>query len=307
MGRRLAARALAFSYYRLIRALLTDATVVDPARPAQSSVTLGELRQDFVSQVDDVDVATSDAPLPSSAPDTEDNNLVESIVSKGAPYRPLSDGDADRILLEELAQLEVEQQRIEDAAEEEIQLALEQLAIENLKRKVDQLNPEDPASKVDQERQKIHDDVGARQSSAQARVSMDGGRSTIWTLAERDKRAIGWVRVSLTGTPCGWCAMLISRGPVYKSERSATLAGGASGYDDGDRFHDNCHCVAVPVFSDDQYGGSQFDLNRQYSELWPKVTRGLSGKAAVSAWRYFIRQETKRAQVARNTTTAQEA
>jgi hypothetical protein len=132
---------------------------------------------------------------------------------------------------------------------------------------------------------------------------MNGGRSTVWNHMQRDKRAIGYIRLSRTGTPCGWCAMLISRGPVYRSQNSAEYA-------DGDKYHDNCHCYAEPVFSREQYNGSStYELNRRYEELWPKVTRGLSGKAAVSAWRRFIRQEQKAAaqEARRSTTSVQEA
>jgi hypothetical protein len=91
--------------------------------------------------------------------------------------------------------------------------------------------------------------------------------------------------------------MLISRGPVYRSQNSAEFA-------DGDKYHDNCHCYAEPVFTREQYSGSAtYELNRRYEELWPKVTRGLSGKAAVSAWRRFIRQEQAAAQEARRSST----
>jgi hypothetical protein len=97
--------------------------------------------------------------------------------------------------------------------------------------------------------------------------------------------------------------MLISRGPVYRSQSSAEFA-------DGDKYHDNCHCYAEPVFTREQYNGSAtYELNRRYEELWPKVTRGLSGKAAVSAWRRFIRQEQQAAaqEARRSTSSVQEA
>jgi hypothetical protein len=79
---------------------------------------------------------------------------------------------------------------------------------------------------------------------------------------------------------------------------------------DGDKYHDNCHCYAEPVFSREQYkSSSAYELNRRYEELWPKVTKGLTGKQAVSAWRRFIRQEQQAAaQEARQSiTSVQEA
>ncbi|WP_050503001.1 hypothetical protein [Streptomyces monomycini] len=60
--------------------------------------------------------------------------------------------------------------------------------------------------------------------------------------------------------------MLISRGPVNKSRSSATFA-------DGDRYHDNCHCYAMPIFNWQQYQCSELTaLSCQYEALWPKAT-----------------------------------
>jgi len=78
--------------------------------------------------------------------------------------------------------------------------------------------------------------------------------------------------------------MLISRGAVYKSATSAEFA-------NGDKYHDNCHCVAEPIFTSDQAASGRYSLNRAYGTLWPQVTAGLSGKAALRAWRRFIRQQ----------------
>jgi hypothetical protein len=64
------------------------------------------------------------------------------------------------------------------------------------------------------------------------------------------------------------------------------------------------------VFTQEQYSSSStYELNRRYEELWPKVTRGLSGKAAVSAWRRFIRQEQQAAaqEARRSPSSVQEA
>lgn len=88
--------------------------------------------------------------------------------------------------------------------------------------------------------------------------------------------------------------MLISRGPVYRSEQSATLKGGAATYEDGDKYHDNCNCYAMPIFSREEFSRSSlFALNREYGDAWPRVTRGLSGKAAVSAWRRYIKTQAR--------------
>lgn len=48
-----------------------------------------------------------------------------------------------------------------------------------------------------------------------------------------------WRRVT-DGKPCGFCAMLASRGPVYRSEATARGAGG--------RYHDHCGCTVEPHY-----------------------------------------------------------
>jgi hypothetical protein len=273
MTRRSRARELARAYYRLARALRTGRTVANPYEPEPSYVTLAELRRQFS------ELAGGDAEVP-------------------------QEGADERIPVDQLPGLREQEALTDRQAEEELGIVLDALGPKNLGGKLEDIDPDAPASDVDRLRDDAHAQAGARQAAAAERVAMNGGRSAIWNHAQRDQRALGYVRVSRTGTPCGWCAMLISRGPTYRSERSAT-------YSDGDKYHDNCHCYAMPVFTREQYSSSDlFDLNRRYSELWPQVTKGLSGKAAVSAWRRFIRQEQKAAaQEARRSTTtnAQEA
>lgn len=260
LGKRREARALARSYYRLERALRTGYTVADPT-DTRSSIDLNELRSEFR------DLAGPEAPGFSA--DTQ-----------SIPVEPLADLDADA-------------DRLDREAQREIAIAVGNLGVKNLEKKLEEIDTKDTAEAVDAERQKAHDEAGARQAAAAERVTLNGARSEVWQIKQKDPRAIGYVRLSRTGTPCGFCAMLISRGPVYKSERSAT----ESIYGDGDLYHDNCHCYAVPVWSREQFQTSDlYALNREYGELWPKVTEGLGGKAALNAWRRFITTQNKKRQ-----------
>lgn len=61
--------------------------------------------------------------------------------------------------------------------------------------------------------------------------------------------------------PCGFCAMLASRGPVYKSSESAGLR--------VDRFHDHDFCTIVPVFTSKHWEGKeqQVGFERVYNEV----------------------------------------
>ncbi|MEU5433829.1 hypothetical protein AB0G73_10670 [Streptomyces sp. NPDC020719] len=318
MGRRRQSRDLARAFYRLARALQTGTTVADPYHPEPDYVSLGDLRREFAALAGTYqppapkvagEAATGTSGEASPAPD-EDQPVDEDAQEASGHEEDQDLGDADddweRILVEELDGLREEEERIEREAEEELRTVLEALGARNLDQRLAGIDDEQAAKDADREREEAHRKAGAQQAAAASRVAMNGGRSTTWNHMNRDKRALGYVRLSRTGTPCGFCAMLISRGVAYKSEASAT-------YKDGDLFHDNCHCYAQPVFNRQQYGsGELFALNRRYEALWPEVTKGYSGKAALNAWRRFIRRKQREqhkaaAQEARRSTTTQEA
>lgn len=270
MTRRAQSRALARAYFRLIRALRTGRTTPDPRNPEPTSVSLQRLRYEFKS------LAGENAETGS---DDED-----------IPIEPMRDVEEDA-------------KRDDEAARLEIRTAVGNLGPIRMAKQLDEIDTEKPAEEVDQERTDLHKQAGARQAAASARIAMNGGRSELANSTRKDKRALGYIRLSRTGTPCGWCAMLISRGPVYKTERSAERS-----YGDGDLYHDNCNCYAMPVYSTEEYKTSDlYALNREYQELWPQVTRGLSGKSALTAWRRFVRTQRRAQEASAQPQTAQEA
>ncbi|MEU7905878.1 hypothetical protein [Actinoplanes sp. NPDC049118] len=297
MTRRARTRDLAMAYYRLVRALRTGTTVADPRKPEPAYVTLAMLRREFAALAGTPASSTSPAPVATPEPVTPAAEPAESQATQDR-----GDDEADRILVEQIEAIDAEQVRLERAAEQEARIDLEALGPSNLDRKLASIDTTAPAEQVDALREDAHRRAGTRQAATAERLVMDGARGQVWSLTQADPRAQGYVRLSRSGTPCGWCAMLISRGPVYKSQRTAEYA-------DGDAYHDNCHCYAEPVYSRDQYGDSAlYALNRRYEQLWPQVTKGLRGKAALSAWRRFIRQEqATSARVAESTSSVQEA
>jgi hypothetical protein len=119
----------------------------------------------------------------------------------------------------------------------------------------------------------------------------------------RDPRVIGWVRASRTGTPCGFCAMLISRGlvlygqhNVFKNKKAAVPRQDADAQQCRTAVPKKATCTTTTATAmrspstAAQYANSNpvYDLNREYSVLWPKVTEGLSGNDALNAWRRYI-------------------
>jgi hypothetical protein len=270
-NRRKRTRALAIAKHRLVRALRTGATISMPGAPA-GRTTIGELVQDF-SRLSGAAVRTGlDAATP--------------------------------VAVEQITLSVAELDRLERDAQREAEIVLDALGPRTLTSKLDELDLTAPAEDVDAKRDEAHLAAGRRQAAATERLVLNGARSASWAIHGKDSKVVGYVRFSTTGTPCGWCAMLISRGPVYRTAMSAQYA-------EGDLYHDNCKCDVMPVFSTEQYDSSDlFELNRKYSALWPKVTQGLSGRAALTAWRRFIRQEqaAARAQEAASpTTNVQEA
>lgn len=119
-----------------------------------------------------------------------------------------------------------------------------------------------------------------------------GVRSVVRDMGDRDPARQAWIRVSGTGTPCAFCAMLLSRGAVYSGKHEAlrhdvTHANGTHGY------HPNCHCYALPLFAGSSIEGSRFAVNREMQNLWYNDFggKGLKGK---SGWRSYYYRKFKR-------------
>lgn len=114
----------------------------------------------------------------------------------------------------------------------------------------------------------VLDDALARLTRGAARLVADADRATIITNTRNDPDAVRYVRHA-SANACAFCAMLATRQAVYRSEASASVVVGrgtakrndGSGFDRlrkgvrargtqdlGEKYHDHCHCVAVPVW-----------------------------------------------------------
>jgi hypothetical protein len=97
-----------------------------------------------------------------------------------------------------------------------------------------------------------------------SRNVLNGGRDAIVNTIQADKKCIGWSRVT-DGNPCGFCAMLASRGPVYKAKGDA-LAGPAFSERVNDfRAHAHCACTAEPVYSTDTEWPGR---SKEFQDTW---------------------------------------
>lgn len=85
-----------------------------------------------------------------------------------------------------------------------------------------------------------------------SRIAMDGARTTTIDSAAADVVRVGWYRVT-DGDPCAFCALMASRGAVYRSAESAGQE---------NDWHNDCGCTVASTF------------------LRKKVTTGIGHEAA---------------------------
>lgn len=97
------------------------------------------------------------------------------------------------------------------------------------------------------------------------RLTLGSARESLITLSKKDEDALGWARVS-DGQPCHFCAMLVSRGPVYKEQTAHFEA------------HNGCGCSVRVFFKGEADGGWSPDA-KALRELWD------SPEAAKLGWR----------------------
>lgn len=115
------------------------------------------------------------------------------------------------------------------------------------------------------------------------RLAGDGGREALIEAFTDETLAIGWSRAT-RANPCYFCAMLASRGPVYKGDSFDQSDARFSGGDilSEVKVHDSCGCFLVPVY--DRFAPEPGN-NRAFAELWSASTGGTSGQDAVKAFR----------------------
>lgn len=100
-------------------------------------------------------------------------------------------------------------------------------------------------------------------------LALTPGRDVVWKSAE--KAGGRWRRVS-DGNPCAWCAMLVTRGPVYSKATATTTQAGR-------RYHYACGCTAEEVFGE----WEPTEQEQAYIDLYDAVHEGGNTGAQVAA------------------------
>ena len=136
------------------------------------------------------------------------------------------------------------------------------------------------------------------------RIALNGARDTDAKVIQLNKKVYGVVRKhnAVAGdAPCGFCAVLLSRGAVYLSKRS-----GESTFNEETRewekYHPGCHCTAEEVYSESEWLNSpRYALNRALQVEWNENIKGrYAPQDAMSEWRkhvkrYFAKQSAQAA------------
>lgn len=105
-----------------------------------------------------------------------------------------------------------------------------------------------------------------RASGTATRMVLTGGRDTITGSVQADRQALGWLRIT-DADPCAFCRMVASRGPAYKSQRTASF-----------QAHDHCGCSAEPF-----YEGSPIpEASRRFEQEWTAAQRWARDNDAAS-------------------------
>jgi hypothetical protein len=127
-------------------------------------------------------------------------------------------------------------------------------------------------------------------SGAAIRQAVNGSRAATRDVAENDSDVLGWARVT-DSHPCYYCAILASRGAVYKSNSfkvsDANFVGDKpkgldSSWSDVAKVHDNCRCTLRPVYMKAQFRDREAWF---YYEQWKTFSKGMSNAKAIRNFR----------------------
>ena len=126
------------------------------------------------------------------------------------------------------------------------------------------------------------DVTSARVAGAVARHVQNGGRATVHDNVQRDRVALGWIRVTRE-TPCYFCAMLASRGIEWGpySEKSFDRSDARFTGEGRAKVHDACQCSVKPVYSEDD---ALLEQSKRFEDLWYQYSSG-SGARAILTFR----------------------
>ena len=117
------------------------------------------------------------------------------------------------------------------------------------------------------------------------RQTLNGGRRTLTDTVSRDRRIRGYTRVT-DGSPCAFCAMVAGRGPVYRSEQTASFEA-----------HLKCGCTGEPVYASDAPWSPSA---QRYRDMYDQASRAVPSSVPKSDRGAAVRREFRRLYEASN-------
>lgn len=121
----------------------------------------------------------------------------------------------------------------------------------------------------------------------------NGGRSQVKEAQKADVKALGYVRVTRGVGTCYFCAMLASRGKVYKDD-SFDLSDPRFEGPGTAKVHDSCRCTLRPIYTrtDEElpeFGRAMYDLWND-PDFWPEESTG----SVMNDWRVMYEARFRR-------------
>lgn len=295
-------RRLAVEHYQLVRALETGRTLgVPEGFPATlGSTTLGDLRSNYRktaldiaslpsprSRSDDPDIRWFEEHLASIPPDALPGAIHLDDIEVDPLIQDFLDaegsGDATTISIDKYTwPKDLSREEVDSAYRDLLrQQAVDAGAKVNDLRKSPDLSPDEALTAIET----THASTGSVSSGTVDSAGMAAGRDAILGAIRNDRLVLAVARG--TGPdPCAFCAMLASRGFVYKSEATAGVGDSEAIV----KYHIHCHCY--PIFR--YVKESELPaLNAYFQEKWYEVTYPYNGHAAVKAWRRWIYAQRK--------------
>ena len=145
------------------------------------------------------------------------------------------------------------------------------------------------AAGIDSLRRDAQKTSGDAAGGAASRHAGDGARNQIQDTARLDRRAQGWIRIT-SMRPCYFCAMLASRGPVYKEssfEMSDIMFTGEGRH----KVHDSCACSMRPIYT--RNTDERPTANLTFEGMWRSLSDELGHSPTLEEWRSHYEKQVK--------------
>lgn len=296
---RLRAKRIAVAGYQLSRALDTGATLGDPldSSGSRKQVTLGDLRSTFEQEVLDVGSIETE---PGGIDDPDLRWVEERLqaAKKGKLNKVFQDTSLDPYIQNLLDKqgsdggTRIDVQPYDwgkDATLQQVDQAFRNaITRESVKSQEDFVtkaraqedkSPDQVLTEIEQH----HDKAGGIGAGMADKAVMDSARNVIEIASRRDKL----VKKVARGTgpnPCAFCAMLASRGFVFKTEEAAGFSA-----------HIHCHCYPIVRWVK---SAELPPLSQYFHDMWPEVTKGYGTTEghpdALNAWRRWLNSQRRK-------------